>query len=136
MGWTAVTGSLSWPPLLLYAGGIAWTLGYDTIYAHQDKEDDALIGVKSTALKLGSQTKAWLLLFYGSALILMGAAGWLVGLDWVFLLAIAAMGLQMAWQVAGLKQDQPEDCLMRFKSNRYLGWIFLFGVFAAGFRAL
>lgn len=136
MGWTAVTGSLSWPPLLLYMGGIAWTLGYDTIYAHQDKEDDALIGVKSTALKLGNATKTWLWIFYGTALVFMGAAGWSIGLNWIFLTAIAAMGLQMAWQVRGLRQDDPEDCLGKFKSNRFLGWIYLIGVLAAGFRPL
>jgi len=136
LGWTAVTGSLSWPPLLLYAGGVAWTLGYDTIYALQDKEDDVLIGVKSTALKLGGATKAWLCIFYALALVFMAAAGWLIGLNWVFLLAIAVMGLQMAWQIAGLRQDDPADCLRKFWSNRYLGWIYLIGIFAAGFRAL
>jgi len=136
MGWTAVTGSLSWPPLLLYAGGIAWTLGYDTIYAHQDKEDDALIGVKSTALKLGDSTKAWLVGFYALALIFMGTAGWLIGLNWIFLLALAAMALQMTWQVVGLRQDDPADCLRKFHSNRILGWIYLIGIVAAGLRAL
>ena len=134
MGWTAITGSLSWPPLLLYIGGLAWTLGYDTIYAHQDKEDDALIGVKSTALKLGSATKSWLVVFYGLALALMGAAGWLIGLNWIFLAALAAMAVQMAWQVIQLRQDDPADCLRKFHSNRILGWLYMVGIIASGLR--
>ena len=75
MGWAAVTGGLAWPPVLLYAAGLCWTLGYDTIYAHQDKEDDALIGVKSTALKLGARTRPWLAGFYGATVALLAAAG-------------------------------------------------------------
>ncbi|MCG8440715.1 MAG: 4-hydroxybenzoate octaprenyltransferase, partial [Caulobacterales bacterium] len=74
IGWSAVTGSLAWPPLLLYLGGIAWTLGYDTIYAHQDKDDDAMIGVKSSALKLGRRTKPALVVFYGLAALLFASA--------------------------------------------------------------
>src|SRR6185369_4133144 len=79
IGWTAVTGRLAWPPLLLYLGGILWTVGYDTIYAHQDKEDDARIGVKSSALALGERTRPFLFAFYGAAVALWGAAG--IGVD-------------------------------------------------------
>lgn len=136
IGWTSVTGQLSWPPLLLYAGGIAWTLGYDTIYAHQDKEDDALIGVKSTALKLAAATKPWLVLFYTAALLLMAAAGWVIGLNWIFALAIGAMAVQVAWQICTLDVDNPDDCQVKFHSNRYLGWILLIGILAAGFRPI
>ena len=68
LGWAAVTGALHWAPVVLYVAGIAWTLGYDTIYAHQDKEDDALIGLKSTALKFGANTTPWMIAFYGTAL--------------------------------------------------------------------
>ncbi len=75
IGWTAVTGGLAWPPLLLYLGGICWTLGYDTIYAHQDKEDDARIGVKSSALALGERTRPFLFVFYGAAVVLWAIAG-------------------------------------------------------------
>ena len=75
MGWAAVFARLDAPALLLYAGSIAWVIGYDTIYAHQDREDDALIGIKSTALLFGERTKPMLGLFYGLAVILIGAAG-------------------------------------------------------------
>src|SRR3546814_704849 len=99
IGWTAATGFLGWPALLLYLGGIAWTLGYDTIYAHQDKEDDALIGVKSLALRLGDGSKPWLTGFFAVALALFGSAGWAAGLDWPFWLGLAATGPQFAWLV-------------------------------------
>jgi len=75
IGWTAVTGRLAWPPVLLYLGGISWTLGYDTIYAHQDKEDDARIGVKSSALALGDRTRPFLYAFYAAAVVLWAAVG-------------------------------------------------------------
>src|SRR5439155_5269991 len=70
LGWAAVTGGLAWPPVLLYLGGILWTLGYDTIYAHQDKEDDARLGLGSSALALGARTRPWLLAFYAGAIVL------------------------------------------------------------------
>jgi 4-hydroxybenzoate polyprenyltransferase len=132
MGWAAVTGALAWPPVLLYLAGLAWTLGYDTIYAHQDKEDDALIGIKSTALKLGSKTKPWLTGFYGLTLLLMLAAGTAAGLGWPFLLALGGVALHFAWQVATLDADDPANCLTRFRSNRFVGWILLAGIVAAG----
>ncbi len=128
VGWAAVTGGLGWPPVLLYAAGLFWTLGYDTIYAHQDKEDDALVGVKSSALKLGQRTRPWLVAFYGLAVLLMAAAGLAAGLGWPTLLAVAAVAAQFAWQIAGLDIDDPDDCLRRFKSNRLVGWILLTGL--------
>ncbi len=79
LGWTAATGALGWPAVALYAGCFAWTLGYDTIYAHQDKEDDAIVGVKSSALKLGAATRPWLFAFYGVAAALLALAGALAG---------------------------------------------------------
>ncbi len=130
LGWTAVTGSFGWPSLLLYIGGIAWTLGYDTIYGHQDKEDDALIGVKSTALRLGSTTKRWLLAFYGLTLLLFGLAGQAAGLLWPFWLGLATVALHFLWQVLDLKMDVPGDCLAKFKSNRFVGWLLLAGILA------
>src|SRR5690349_14799240 len=75
LGWTAVTGAVAWPAMLLYLGGICWTLGYDTIYAHQDKEDDARIGIKSSALALAARTRPWLFVFYGAAVSLWAMAG-------------------------------------------------------------
>jgi len=132
LGWAAITGRIEAPALWLYAAGIAWTLGYDTIYAHQDKEDDALIGVKSTALKLGARTKPWLVVFFGLAVAGFGAAGWSAGLSWPFYLGLAGVAAQFAWQVASLDIDDPAGCLTRFKSNRYAGWLLLAGILAAG----
>jgi 4-hydroxybenzoate polyprenyltransferase len=130
LGWAAMTGALAWPPALLYAAGICWTLGYDTIYAHQDKEDDALIGIKSSALKLGARTRPWVAVFYGLSVLLLTVAGLAAGLGWFYLLAVAAVAGQMAWQVAGLNIESAEDCLRRFKSNRLIGWILLAGLLA------
>ncbi|MDH3912102.1 MAG: 4-hydroxybenzoate octaprenyltransferase [Rhodospirillales bacterium] len=132
LGWAAVTGALAWPPVLLYLAGLAWTLGYDTIYAHQDKEDDALIGVKSTALKLGAATRPWLVGFYALAVLLMLAAGTAAGLGWPFLAGVLGVALHFAWQVATLDIDDPANCLLRFRSNRFVGWILLAGIVAAG----
>ena len=132
LGWAAVTGGLGPPALLLYAAGVAWTLGYDTIYAHQDKEDDALVGVKSSALKLGARTRPWLIVFYAVAWLLMLASGAAAGLAWPFYLGLAGVAAQLAWQVATLDIDDPAGCLTRFKSNPYTGWILLAGIVAAG----
>jgi 4-hydroxybenzoate polyprenyltransferase len=125
LGWAAVTGTLAWPAVIMYAAGLFWTLGYDTIYAHQDKEDDMVVGVKSSALALGGATVAWLWLFYGAALALLGGAGWLAGLDWPFYLLLGAGAVQLAWQAADVDIDDGADCLAKFKSNRYFGWIIL-----------
>jgi 4-hydroxybenzoate polyprenyltransferase len=130
LGWAAVAGGLGWAPVLLYIGGIAWTLGYDTIYAHQDKEDDILVGVKSTALKLGTATRPWLAGFYAAAVILFAAAGIADGLGWPFYAALALGAVQLAWQVAAVDLDDAADCLVKFKSNRYFGWILVGGLFA------
>ena len=131
VAWAAVTGGLGLPTALLYAAGIAWTLGYDTIYAHQDKEDDALIGVKSTALKFGANTKPWLWGFYAVTLVLTAAAGATAGLAWPFYVLLALGAVQLAWQVIDLDLDDPADCLAKFHSNRYFGFILLAG-FVAG----
>ena len=127
MGYTAVLGRLEWAAAVLYAGAIAWTIGYDTIYAHQDREDDALLGLKSTALKFGRTTKAWLAVFYALAWLGITIAGLLAGAEIVFLLGMAAAGAHLFWQVATLNIDDPENCLRRFRSNRDFGLI----VFAA-----
>jgi 4-hydroxybenzoate polyprenyltransferase len=132
LGWAAATGRLDAPAVLLYGAGIAWTLGYDTIYAHQDKEDDALVGVKSTALRLGAHTKPWLVVFFVLAVLGFGAAGWAAALSWPFYLGLAGVAAQFAWQVATLDIDDPGGCLDRFKSNRFAGWILLAGIIAAG----
>ncbi|HKB41823.1 MAG TPA: 4-hydroxybenzoate octaprenyltransferase [Gemmataceae bacterium] len=130
VGWAAVTGALALPALVLYAGSVVWTIGYDTIYAHQDKEDDALLGLKSTALRLGETTPRWLAAFYGGAVILWGAAGLLAGAGAIFLLALALVALQLAWQIRTLEIDDPGNCLTRFQSNRLVGWLLLAGLVA------
>ena len=127
LGWTAATGSLGWPAVALYAGCFAWTLGYDTIYAHQDKEDDVIVGVKSSALKLGGATRPWLFVFYGVAAALFALAGALAGLAWPFHVGLAAAAALLAWQAATVDTDSRADCLAKFKSNTWVGAL----VFAA-----
>jgi 4-hydroxybenzoate polyprenyltransferase len=131
MGWAAVTGRLDMPALLLYLGGIAWTLGYDTIYAHQDKEDDVLIGVKSSALALGARTRPFLFAFYAVAASFWAAAGAAAGLAWPFWLGWAVTLAQLFWQAARVDTGDPQDCLRKFKSNRIAGWALLLGIVAA-----
>lgn len=131
MGWAAVTGRVDPPAVALYAAGVAWTLVYDTIYAHQDKEDDALIGVKSTALRFGDRTRPWLAGFAAVALLLFGAALFLAGLGWPAWLAFGLVAAHFVWQIAAVDTDDPHDCLAKFRANRWLGWILLAGV-AAG----
>jgi 4-hydroxybenzoate polyprenyltransferase len=130
IGWTAVTGRLSWPPILLYLGGICWTLGYDTIYAHQDKEDDARIGVKSSALALGDKTRPFLFLFYGAAIVLWLAAGIADGLNPVFIIGLALAAAQLGWQAVMVDINNPIDCLSKFRANRMVGWLMLIGLVA------
>ena len=130
VGWAAVRGDLGWPAVVLYAAGLLWTLGYDSIYAHQDKEDDILVGVKSTALKLGAQSRRWIAGFYIVAVAFFAAAGFADGLGWPFHAALALGALQLAWQVAEGDLDDAADCLVKFKSNRYFGWILAAGLFA------
>jgi len=132
VGWAAATGDIHASALLLYAGGIAWTLGYDTIYAHQDKEDDALIGVRSTARLFGASTKRWLGLFYGVTVLLIAAAGMAAGVAWPFYLGVAGLAAHLVWQIVAVDIDAPADCLKKFKANRWAGWILLAGIAAAG----
>jgi len=134
-GWTAVTGSLDIPPLVLFIGGIVWTLGYDTIYALQDKDDDAIVGVRSTARLFGPATPRWLWGFYAGALVLIAAAGYADGLGWAFYALLAAAAAQAAWQIGTLAMDSPADCLAKFKSNRWFGWLVLIAVLAGRLTA-
>jgi 4-hydroxybenzoate polyprenyltransferase len=127
LGWAAVTGSLASAPILLYAGGIAWTLAYDTIYAHQDKDDDLLIGLKSTALKFGAATPRWLLLFFALALLLIWFAGLLAGAGWVFTIGIVAAAFHAIWQLRQLDIADAGRCLMLFRSNRDFGLLVFAG---------
>jgi 4-hydroxybenzoate polyprenyltransferase len=125
VGYATMTGELGLPTLLLYLAGIAWTLGYDTIYAHQDKEDDALIGVLSSALKLGEATPAWLYGFYAAMLLFLALAGLAADLGGLFFMALLPIAGVLVWQVQGLDIDDPADCLARFRANRSLGLLVL-----------
>ncbi len=130
MGWAAVLGSLGWAPLALYAGAAAWTIGYDTIYAHQDREDDALIGMKSTALRFGARTRVWLTTFYALTITAFGLAGWLSGASALFFAGLAFASGQLLWQVVTLDIDDADNCLARFRSNRDFGLIIFFAIAA------
>lgn len=123
VGWSAIHGKLSWPPILLYAAGILWTLAYDTIYAHQDKEDDQLIGIKSTALKFGDQTMRWLIGFFAASLIVLDLSLWLAGATLIAHIGVAGAAFHAAWQISQFKADDPANCLTIFRSNRILGLI-------------
>jgi 4-hydroxybenzoate polyprenyltransferase len=123
MGWPAAFGRLDWPALVLYAGAIAWVIGYDTIYAHQDREDDMMIGIKSTALLFGDNTPRMLMVFYAIAVVLIGAAGLMAGGGWIFILGLLAFAAHLAWQIARLDIDDPAHCLTLFRSNRDAGLI-------------
>jgi 4-hydroxybenzoate polyprenyltransferase len=128
LAWAAALGSLSWAPVLLYLGGIAWTLFYDTIYAHQDAEDDALLGVKSTARLFGENSPVWLRAFLAATMALLTAGTLLAaapaGDPAALVLALGgvwAMGAHMAWQLARLDIDDGPTCLRLFRSNRDAG---------------
>ena len=123
MGWAAVFGRLDWPAVLLYAGSIAWVIHYDTIYAHQDSEDDALVGLKSTALLFGERTRPALALFSIMAVLLIGLAGLTAGAGAVFAIGLIAFALHLAWQIHTIDIGNPALCLRLFKSNRDAGLI-------------
>ena len=128
MGWAAYFGRLDAPALLLYAGSIAWVIGYDTIYAHQDREDDALIGVKSTARLFGERTRPMLAVCYLVAVVLIGAAFVTAGVGIIAFVALAAFAAHLAWQVFRLDVNDPALCLALFKSNRDAGLILFAGL--------
>ncbi|HWA48172.1 MAG TPA: 4-hydroxybenzoate octaprenyltransferase, partial [Dongiaceae bacterium] len=130
MGWAATRDEVAWPAILLYAAGFFWTLSYDTIYAHQDKEDDALIGVKSTALRLGKGTKAWLIRFDLAMLVLLVGSFAMAGIGWPAYLGIVAIAFHLRWQASDVDLDHPEDCRAKFYSNRWVGWILLAAIVA------
>jgi 4-hydroxybenzoate polyprenyltransferase len=136
MGWAALFGRLDAAPLLLYAGTIAWVIGYDTIYAHQDREDDALIGVKSTARLFGERTKLALGIFYATAVVLIAVAGLLAGAGPAFGIAVLAFAAHLVRQITLLDIDDPALCLTTFRSNRDAGLLLFAGIVAdAWFRS-
>ncbi len=128
LGWSVTHATLSWAAIALYAGGIAWTIGYDTIYAHQDKEDDVLIGVKSTALLFGASSKPWLMAFYGAACVFFALALWCAGAGLLGFVGLAAAALHGIWQLQSFDHSDSALCLKIFKSNRTFGLLFLTGL--------
>eukprot|EP01102_Stenamoeba_stenopodia_P022665 TRINITY_DN9527_c0_g8_i2.p1 TRINITY_DN9527_c0_g8~~TRINITY_DN9527_c0_g8_i2.p1 ORF type:complete len:191 (-),score=23.28 TRINITY_DN9527_c0_g8_i2:63-635(-) len=130
LGWTALKGDIFFPVVLpLYAAGVCWTLVYDTIYAHQDKEDDLLIGVKSTALLFGDDTKKWLSGFGMATMSLLCLAGYHASLGWPFY-AVAGLvgGSHLLWQISSLNINDSRDCLTKFQASRWFGIIILFAI--------
>jgi 4-hydroxybenzoate polyprenyltransferase len=121
LGFAAETGAIDLGDALLYAGLFFWTLGYDTIYAHQDKDDDALIGVKSTARLLGQRSAAWTLGFYAASFTLILTAGFIEHSGWPFAFLMLAAGAHMLWQVRTLDIDNSDRCLKLFRANRDTG---------------
>ncbi|AJR22991.1 MULTISPECIES: 4-hydroxybenzoate octaprenyltransferase [Sphingobium] len=131
VGWSEVAGTLALPGLLLYGGCIVWVMGYDTIYALQDREDDALIGIGSSALSMGRHVRAGVALCYALALALWGGAIWQVRPQGLALAALLPMAAHLGWQVATLKEDGI-DPLAKFRSNRFAGLLMFLGCLVVG----
>jgi 4-hydroxybenzoate polyprenyltransferase len=132
VGWAAVEGEVETPALLLYAGSIFWVIGYDTIYALQDKEDDALAGVKSSALALGAKARAGIALFYLLALILWTCAIWSVRAQQLAVAALVPVALHLCWQVSRLRPVDGADALAKFRSNRFAGLLMFLACLVVG----
>jgi 4-hydroxybenzoate polyprenyltransferase len=135
VGWPAVTGSLDWPPLLLWFGSIAWVIGYDTLYAIQDIEDDALVGVKSSARRLGEKAPLGVGIFYALAVVLWAAAIWLVRPQWLALAALLPAALHLANQALRTDPKDGELALQLFRSNRTCGFLIFLGMLVVGLSA-
>jgi 4-hydroxybenzoate polyprenyltransferase len=132
VGWAAVTGEIGTTALWLYAGTICWVIGYDTIYALQDRQDDALVGVKSSALALGRHARAGIALFYLLALLFWSVAVWRERPDGLALVALLPMALHLLWQAAALKPGDGADALARFRSNRFAGLLMFLACLVVG----
>ncbi len=131
VGWTAIGGSSDGAMFWLYAGCICWVIGYDTIYAMQDREDDALVGIRSSALRLGGHVRGGVMLFYSLALIGWGMALWSVRPQGIALLALLPVGMHLFWQMATLKEDG-SDALAKFRSNRMAGLLMALAAIVVG----
>ena len=132
VGWPAVTGLFAWPPFVLWLGSIAWVVGYDTLYAIQDKEDDALVGVRSSARRLGDKAPLGVGLLYALAVIFWGVAVWLVRPDWLALAALIPAALHLANQALGADPDDGDLALRLFRSNRTTGLLVFLGLLVVG----
>ena len=132
VGWPAVTGALDLPALLLWLGSIAWVVGYDTLYAIQDIEDDALVGVKSSARRLGDKAPHGVAIFYAIAVLLWAAALWSVRPDWLALLALAPAAIHLANQALRADPKDGEGALRLFRSNRSAGFLIFLAMLVVG----
>ena len=132
VGWAAVQGALNLPILLVYAGAITWVIGYDTLYALQDREDDALVGIKSSARAMGAHVRGGVALCYAVAVALWGAGFWMVRPDPLALLALVPVALHLCWQIATLKPDDGLDGLIKFRANRFAGFLMFLACAAVG----
>lgn len=128
VGWSSYAGDLALPALVLFVGSVAWTIGYDTIYAHQDKEDDLMLGLKSTALHFGPATRRWVAGLYTVALLAWTISVAMAGAHAVTYVALAVVAAHFAWQVASLDITDADNCLTRFRSNRDAGLILFAGL--------
>jgi 4-hydroxybenzoate polyprenyltransferase len=137
MGFAVILARIDMSALALYAGSVAWVIGYDTIYAHQDAEDDVLVGIKSTALLFGDKTQMAIAIFYALAVLLIGAALALAGVRWPAWIGLFVFAAQLAWQVRAVRIDDSALCLRLFRSNRDAGLLLFAGLLAdAALRAL
>ncbi|QHL89720.1 4-hydroxybenzoate octaprenyltransferase [Sphingomonas changnyeongensis] len=132
VGWAATLGTLGWPAVALYLGTVAWVVGYDTIYALQDREDDALVGIRSSALALGGRVRAGIGFFYALALIGWAVAIWGVRAEPLALVALAPAALHLLWQVMALEPGDADDALGRFRSNRMAGLLVFLACLTVG----
>ena len=130
LAWAATRGTIEAPALWLYAAGFFWTLGYDTIYAHQDKEDDALVGIKSTALLFGAASRPWILGFYAVTTVLLAVAGVAAGSGAIYFAGLALAAAHLAWQGLRVDTADPDDCAAKFRSNRDFGLLLCLAIVA------
>ena len=128
MGWAVIFDALHMPAILLYIGCIFWVIGYDTIYAHQDREDDVLIGIKSTALLFGEKTKLALFILYALTLTLFALAYGQAFAGWPAYIGLALGGGHMIWQMVQLDINDADKCLRLFQSNTQFGWLVFGGL--------
>ncbi len=133
VGYAVATGTLSWAAVALYAGGVAWTLVYDTIYAMQDQRDDAIVGVHSTARRFSAAPRRWLSLFAALATALWALAGAVAPLGYGYFALLLLVALHLAWQIATLKPGEQADCLAKFKANAAIGWLMLAAILLGQF---
>jgi 4-hydroxybenzoate polyprenyltransferase len=132
VGWAAHAREIAPPMLLLYAGTIAWVIGYDTVYALQDREDDALVGIRSSALRLGRNVRGGVVLFYLAALVLWSAAIWWIRPEPLAFVALVPAAIHFVWQVTTLRPDDADDALVKFRSNRFTGLLVFLACLTVG----